>query len=458
MRRLRIILAILVCKLARWGLRAWGRGGTNLPGRLALKLMPDLLGVLGRQVFTIVITGTNGKTTSARMLEQCLKNAALPAFSNRSGANLLPGITAEFVVNANWRGKMRLPYAVIECDEAAFRQVSLYLDAKIVLVTNVFRDQLDRFGEISHTLNSIRAGLLNSPHATVCLNADCALCKGMVEGLSNPKHYFGVETALYGDDDGGMADMARCVQCGTAYVYDYKTYGHLGAYHCPQACDSGRPEANVAVTALLEETPDTSTIEVRLGQERHRVTINLPGAYNIYNAVGVLAVADVLGIGMETVGAALAAFQGGFGRMERLVIGDVAVRLILVKNPIGCSQVLRYLAAGTEPMALVVCLNDKAGDGTDVSWIWDVDAELLGKMGDRLRAVYCSGIRADELAVWMKYAGVPEEKIRVEYDYDRLLEAVAKSSVPVTIMPTYTAMLALREKLVKQYGLRQFWE
>jgi len=423
-----------------------------------MRCCPDILGVLGQQVFTIVITGTNGKTTSARMLEQCLENGAVPAFSNRSGANLLPGITAEFVANASLGGKMRLPYAVIECDEAAFRRAARHLDAKIVLVTNVFRDQLDRYGEITHTLNSIRAGLEDSPNATVCVNADCALSAGMVAGLPNAVRYFGVETAFaQGGDEG--TDMARCA-CGAAYLYEYKTYGHLGLYRC-DTCNAGRPAADVAVTAVLDEAPDTSTIEVRVGGEIHQVTVNLPGAYNIYNAAGVMAAAaaaDVLNLGMAVISAALREFRGGFGRMERLTVGDVTVRMILVKNPIGCSQVLRYLASVTEPMALVFCLNDKTGDGKDVSWLWDVDTAPLIQMGDMLASVTCSGIRADDLAVWMKYAGVDEAKICVEYDYDKLLAAVAKSSVPVMIMPSYTAMLTLRDMLAKQYGLKQFWE
>jgi len=424
---------------------------------LALRILPDILGVLGSQVSTVVITGTNGKTTSARMLEQCFQNGGLSAFSNRSGANLLPGITAEFVANAGLRGKMRLSHAIIECDEAAFKLAAPYLDAKIVLVTNVFRDQLDRYGEITHTLNSIRLGIERSPRATVCLNADCALCVGMAADLPNPIRYFGVAGALYGDASEVAADLARCVDCGGDYAYDYRTFGHLGGWRCT-ACGFGRPDVGVSVTRVLEETPDTTAVEVEVGGVLHAVTINLPGAYNIYNAAGVIAVAEVLGIDMEVTGAALAEFRGGFGRMERLTVGDTDVRMILVKNPIGCSQVLRYLAATTEPMQLVICLNDKPADGTDVSWLWDVDTVPLGQMGDKLTAVHCGGIRADDLAVWVKYAGVEPGKIRVEYDNGKLLEAVAQSDVPVYIMPTYTALLELRERLVKQYGLRKFWE
>ena len=457
MRQVRTILAIWVCKTLRIGLRLLRRGGTTLPGKLALRVDPHLLGALGRQVYTVILTGTNGKTTSARMLEQCFKNAGISAFSNRSGANLLTGITAAFVEHANWLGKMDICHAIIECDEAAFRQVSKYVDAKVVLVTNVFRDQLDRYGEISHTVNSIRVGLENSPHATVCLNADCVLSVSMVQGLDNSLVYFGVETPLYEDGGGGAVDATRCMECGQAYTYSYKTFGHLGAYSCSD-CDYQRPEAQVAVTKVLDEEPDATTVEVKTPDGLHQVRINLPGAYNIYNAAGVIAVGETMALGMPIIAGALAEFRGGFGRMERLEIGDVTVRMILVKNPIGASQVLRYMAKSEEPAALVICLNDKIADGTDVSWLWDVDADVLVQMGDRLTAVYCSGIRAHDLAIWLKQSGLDLDKIHVEEDYDKLLQIIEASPVPVTIMPTYTAMLALREKFVKQYGFEQFWE
>lgn len=455
MKQVRVWLAILICKMARFGLRVLGRGGTNLPGKLALRVCPDLLGVLGQQVTTVIITGTNGKTTSARMLEQCFQNGAIPAFSNRSGANLLPGITAEFAAHASLGGKMRLHYAVIECDEAAFRHVSKYVDAKVVLVTNVFRDQVDRFGDVTHTLASIQAGIANSPNATVCLNADCPLLLAMMGELPNPVQYFGVEGALLEtDDDAG--EVTRCA-CGAEYAYDYKTYGHLGAYRCP-SCDSVRPALDVAVTAILGETPDTSQIVVRVEGEPYEVTVNLPGAYNIYNAAGVIAVAETMNLGMSVTRAALAEFRGGFGRMERLPTGEVEARMILVKNTVGCSQALRYVQSQKGAVTLVMCLNDRAADGTDISWLWDVDAALIREMGDRLTHVICSGTRATDLAAWMEQSSVPAERILVETDYDELLAGIGQSKVPVYILPTYTAMLELREKLAKRYGLGQFWE
>ena len=454
---MRMILAIFICKFSRLCLRMLGRGGTNLPGKLALKCCPNLLAHLGKQVNTVVVTGTNGKTTTARMLEEAYKQAKISEFSNRSGANLLPGITAEFTQHANIFGKMRKTHAIIECDEAAFRHVSKYLDAKIILVTNVFRDQLDRYGEISHTLSSIRAGIDHSPNASICINADCPLLVQMVQGIHQPIYYFGAEESLGQEAGKGMAEAARCPDCGATFTYHYKTYGHLGDFACPQ-CDYKRPERVVSVVKLLSSTPDNSTVELNIGGNVAKATINLPGVYNIYNALGAVAVCHVLKMEVSHITAALAKFQGGFGRMEAMTIGKTTARMILVKNPIGATQVLEYLAAIEGKFQLVICLNDQSGDGADVSWIWDVETDAFEKMQENVTAVYCGGTRADDLAVWLKYSSVLEEKIHLAYDMDTLLNTIAASDLPVYIMPTYTAMLELRGKLEKEHGLKRFWE
>lgn len=457
---MRIILAIFLCKLARRILRITGRGGTHLPGVLALKVCPNLLASLAEQVRSTVITGTNGKTTSARMLEETLQASGLAVFSNRSGANLVTGITAEFAANATWRGKMRLPDAVIECDEAQFRLIARVLDAKVILVTNVFRDQLDRFGELAHTVSRIRDGIAASPNATVCINADCALSVGMMEGFMNPVCYFGVETPLYNGEDAKGDDMGseitRCT-CGQEYAYESRVFGHLGKYHCT-TCGKGRPAAYVRVAEVITRTADTTTIMVQIRDTQHEMTVNMPGAYNIYNAAGVIAAAETMKVETSVIAAALAAFRGGFGRMEKLTINGRTTRMILVKNPVGFSQVLRYLAGLNEPLALAICLNDRMGDSKDISWIWDADSGVLAQMGERLTAVYASGIRADDLAVWLKYAGVAPMAIRVMPDYDKLLETAGEADVPMYILPTYSAMIDLRDKLSKKYGAKYFWE
>lgn len=460
--KIRIILSILICRAARFAIRLLGRGGTNLPGRLALRVCPGLLGILAKDVACVVITGTNGKTTSSRMLEQCFVEAGLSYFSNKSGANLHSGIIAEFAMHSTLTGKPKCEYALIECDEAAFRQVGCFLDAKCVLVTNIFRDQLDRYGEITHTLNNIKAGLKDSPNAVVCLNADCSLSVSMADELEQKIIYYGVETPLYKERVSEISDAPYCVKCKGEYTYDYVTYGHLGGFRCEQ-CGYARPAADVAVLEVCESTPDYSRIRLRCpggpeGAEEHQTTVNLPGGYNIYNAAGVMAAAGALDIGAETAIKALAEFECGFGRMEKITVGETDIRMILIKNPAGANQVLNFLSNTDGSCDFVVCLNDRLADGTDISWIWDVDFEKLLDMGDRLLTVYVSGVRADDMALRFKYAGIDAGKIKIVRDYGRLLEEMPNGGRNVYIMPTYTSMLDLRDKIRRVYGLGNFWE
>ena len=194
--KLRVTLSILACRLCRKLLRLLGRGGTDFPGRVALKLCPNLLGVMARNTTVIIVTGTNGKTTTSRMIEQAMMDAGLSYFANKSGANLLSGVTAEFADHCTLGGVSRCDYALIESDEAAFKAISRFVDAKVVVVTNVFRDQLDRYGEVSHTLDNIRIGITNSPHATLCLNADDSLIASLGEDKLHPAIYFGVNVPI----------------------------------------------------------------------------------------------------------------------------------------------------------------------------------------------------------------------------------------------------------------------
>ena len=455
---MRVFLAIAMCKLSRWLLRLIGRGGTNLPGKIAVRICPDLLRHISRGMKITVITGTNGKTTSARIVEQAHIDAGLSYFANRSGANLLTGITAEFAVNASLFGKPRRTHAVIECDEAASKLVCRYIDPSVLLVTNIFRDQLDRFGEISHTLESVREGVRNSPNAVLCLNADDSLSVSLADEIPNEVVFYGLDMPLYSEPTGELSDAAYCIRCTAQYNYDYVTYSHLGAFRCP-SCGYARPEnAHVRVTELLDQSEDGNLIAMEIAGERIEVYINLPGDYNIYNGAGAVSVLDALGFTHEAIISALGSFECGFGRMERFELEGNSVRMILVKNPAGCNQVLNYLATIKSDSMLVICLADRTADGTDISWIWDVNFERLLDMGDRLRSVLVSGTRGDEMALRLKYAGLPPESVRVISDYGELLREMLAQDSPVTVMPTYTAMLELRDKISSAYGLRDFWE
>ncbi|MGI6737671.1 MAG: MurT ligase domain-containing protein [Anaerovoracaceae bacterium] len=453
----RATIAVSACKLSRALIRKLGGGATDFPGRVANKLYPQVLSYLAKDVTTILVTGTNGKTTTARMLEQMLKEQGLPYFCNRSGANLLNGITAEFCANADLGGRPRHACAIIECDEAAFKQVGRFLDPQVVLVTNVFRDQLDRYGEITHTLDNIRIGLQNSPHAVVCLNADCSLTASLREDINNPIVLYGVNGPIYKERVHEASDAPYCIHCKHEYTYDYITFGHLGKYHCDH-CGYARPEPEVAVSRVLVSDAEHSEIEITADGTTRHADIALPGGYNIYNAVAAAAVAHAMRLDEDEAVRSLSTFECGFGRMEKFMLEETETRMILIKNPAGCNQVLNFLTNISRDSLFVICLNDNYADGTDISWIWDVDFEILQRIEDKLTGILISGVRADDMAMRVKYAGFPTEKLRVIKDYDRLIDAITAQPAPVYIMPTYTAMMDLRAIVSKRFGYKNFWE
>ena len=455
--KINVFFAVAACKFTRLMLRILKRGGTAMPGKVALRLCPDLLRHLARGVDVIAVTGTNGKTTSSRIIEQVFINSGMGYFSNKSGSNLMQGITTEFAINATLTGKPRNKYAVIECDEAASKKVFEYMSPRVILVTNVFRDQLDRYGEVTHTLENIKVGVKNAPDAIICLNADCSLTVSVADNISNRIVYFGVDTEIYKDRVQELSDATHCIRCHAEYEYKYVTYGHLGGFYCP-SCGYKRPDTQVAATRLLSQDADSSSVALRAFNETRNLTINLPGGYNIYNAVGSVAAAIQMGFSLDAAIEAAGSFECGFGRMEKFVLDGVPVRMILVKNPAGCNQVLNFLTNIDGDSLFVVCLNDKIADGTDISWIWDVDFEKLANMDSRLSGVLVSGIRADDMAVRIKYADIGDGKTSVIKDYGELIKTITSQDKPVFIMPTYTAMLDLREQISKDYDYKEFWQ
>ena len=453
----RAFLAILLCKVLRLLSRLLHRGGTAMPGRWAVKVCPNLLSLLARNVKTIAVTGTNGKTSTSRMIEAAFQEEGVSYLINRSGANLMSGIVTEFVMNSTLTGKCRKEYAVIECDEAAARTVFSQLKPRIVLVTNLFRDQLDRYGEVTHTLENIRIGLQGAPDALLCLNADCSLTASLAQDLPNKAVFYGIEKgAVPSREKPEISDATHCIRCKTEYDYDYITYAHLGGFRCPH-CGYSRPTAAYAVTEVQALRADSSTVIMRFRGENHRIDVNLPALYNVYNAAGALAALSELGIRTDNVIRALGEFRCGFGRMEQFDIGG-GTRLMLVKNPAGCNQVLEFLQGVTEEYILVICLNDRGADGTDVSWIWDADFERLPELLPNLQHIIVSGDRAADMHVRIKYAGIDESMISEERNYETLVSKLSESKLPVFIMPTYTALLDLRTVIVRHTGGSEFWE
>ena len=455
--KLKTRLAVAVCKASGAVLRRLGRGGTNLPGKLALKIDKNILGELSRGVKVTVVTGTNGKTTTSRMIEQAFADAGLKYFSNKSGANLLTGIIAVFAQHCTASGKCPYTHALIECDEAAFRRTSEFLPVECLVVNNIFRDQLDRYGEITHTLNAIREGITHIPDATLCLNADCSLTASLADKIPNKVVWFGVNVPIYENAAHELSDAPYCIRCKTEYEYDYITYGHLGGFRCPK-CGYCRHEPDVAVTKILAAGADASDVELSIFGRAHEVHVNLPGGYNIYNAAAAAAVAHVVGIDEQTAVSALGQFECGFGRAEQFQLGQSQARMMLVKNPAGFNQVINLIAHDTGTCKLAFLLNDRFADGTDISWIWDVDFESLAEQQNHFTRIFVSGVRADDMALRLKYAGFPSDRLEVIRDYDKLLGEVGADGTPTFLMPTYTAMFDLRGEIAKHTDVKAFYE
>lgn len=451
---MRLFLAILLCKLSRAALRILGRGGTALPGSLALKLCPDIVARLSRGVRTVMVTGTNGKTTTCRMIEQMLLDAKIDCMANRSGSNLERGIAADLCANASLTGRPKKRTAVIECDEAAFKRVCGEINPEVVVVTNIFRDQLDRYGEVTHTLESIRIGLESVQRATVCLDADDSLVASLAPDAPDRVRFFGIDAALGQGSE--ISDAPRCIVCGAEYEYDFHTFAHLGGFKCPK-CGYSRTEPDVAVAGVDTLGPDGSVFEIRVDGEYYTAALSLPAAYNLYNAAAAVAAATALGVGAEGALKSLSHIESGFGRMERFELGKAKVTMVLVKNPAGCDRAIDYLA-GQNFGTSVFCLNDGQADGTDVSWIWDAGFERIFAGGKAPQRLIVSGTRAEDMRLRLKYAGADEGSVTIIRDVVELTDAIAQCEGTVCVMPTYTAMLPLRAELAERVGRKEFWK
>ncbi len=438
--------------------RRLGRGGTSLPGRVALRVDPALLGKLARRCErgAVLVSGTNGKTTTARILAGALERSEGAPVHNRSGANLPPGLVTAFLrTPPPWRR------ALLEVDEAALPRAAAQVPAALLLVTNVFRDQLDRYGEVERTARLIESGIRRlDPGATVVLNADDPRVAAMAAAAPGPVRFFGFEASVAASDaKGPLGDAGRCPRCAAPLTFTARLYAHLGRYLCP-GCGFRRPDPEVTIQGFTA-LPWGSRLEVAWAGGALAVELPLPGLFNAYNALGAAAAALALGVDAEVVGAALGAAVGSFGRFQRVDAGERQLVVALVKNPTGFNEVLRTVEGIEGEKDMLFLLNDRAADGTDVSWLWDVDLERLSRPGAGIGAVTCGGERAGDMAVRLKYAGFERPRLQFAQGVEAALDlALARGSPgrPLVIMPTYTALLALEDVLARRGVARSFWE
>jgi UDP-N-acetylmuramyl tripeptide synthase len=394
---------------------------------------------------SVVISATNGKTTTAAMVASILERGGRTLVHNRAGANMAGGIAGTLLEAAGPRGAIAGDTGLFEIDEFWLDQLVPQLRPRALLLGNLFRDQLDRYGELDIIADRWAGVVAEARSTTLVLNADDPLVADLGRERSDVV-YFGVEdpsVALEGMAH--AADSKHCRRCGAPYHYDLVFLGHLGHYHCDN-CGATRPAPTVAAEKVALDGLRGARVTLRLPTATIDVALPLPGLYNVYNALGAAALTTALGAAPQEVAAGLAAVSPAFGRAETVRIGARDLTLLLVKNPAGANEVLRTLALEDGEHDVLAVLNDHTADGRDVSWVWDADFEILA---GRLRRVVCSGTRAAEMALRFKYAGVDEGRLVVEPSLPGALDrAVADGRGRLVAIPTYTAMLELRRELV----------
>lgn len=471
----KLVVTIFISKLIIKICRLFKTGGTTLPGKIAHRIYPEAIKIIASRFRIIMVTGTNGKTTTSRIIGQILKENNIEYISNKSGANLSSGIITTFIQAVNFTGKSNVSTALIEVDEAAFLVISKYVTPDILIVTNFFRDQLDRYGELYTTLNKVRQGIGNSAKTKLILNADDSLCASLGKNVENEVFYFGIQKAsVKSVEEIISSDAMFCLFCKSKYEYAYRVYGHLGGFKCTN-CGYTQPSTAITCTSVDSLTSEYSKIQFRYGNYSsenidesnldinaiYLATINLPGLYNVYNALAALSCGHILNLSTDNSIVALGNFECGFGRMETIQTNGKNIRVILVKNPTGFNQVLNFLLTEENEIQLAFLINDNLADGTDISWLWDVEFEKLQAIQGNIKNIYTSGLRSEDMSVRLKYAGLYTDKIIQIKNYKELIntglsETAAGNSF--YILPTYTAMLDVRSVLSKKYGLKKFWK
>ncbi len=453
----RSTVAVWAGKITTNVLKLAGSGGTSLPGKVVLKICPDILGHLAKDIKIICVTGTNGKTTTCHIIRDMIEANGNTVFCNDAGANLLNGVVAAFVNAASVSGKIKTDYALLECDEAALKSIVEHfgdLDVTAV-VTNVFRDQLDRYGEVLTTVNKIRAGLSQLPNVKLVLNADCSLTTSLNDLPHREIHYFGVDGSLYEGTSSDISDAVYCIHCKTKYRYRYHTFGHLGGFYC-EKCGYQRQEPEVSLTKVIEWKDASSVVEMNVFGKTVEAEVMLPGGYNLYNALAATTIAALIGLSRDKIISVLGGLTTHFGRMEQVQLGGNTLNMVLVKNPAGFNEVLQFLIQQRPTGNIVFGLNDNYADGKDISWIYDVEFERLTEAAAGAKHFYFTGKRAYDMQLRLKYADFDTGKFSVEKDYKTLITRLEQSGEQTFLVLSYTCMLEFRDKLGEFVPLKRY--
>lgn len=400
-------------------------GGTSIVGLVAQRVDPDIIGHLATQLEygSILVTGTNGKTTTSGFIATILRQAGLRVWRNREGSNLMGGIASSLVIRALPNGNLRRDgkaISIFEVDEAVVPQVVQTIPPRVAVFINLFRDQLDRYGEVDSVAARWQQAVSKLSDETILvLNADDPTTANLGQAFTGRVLYFGIDDPSLdlskqqiGAERHQVIDTRTCSQCGNDYVYEMRFFSHMGHYHCPR-CGRKRPEPDVRVLKVQPDDFDRLRLSITSSaastpEQLHELVIPLPGIYNVYNALAAATVARALEVGWDEIATGIAQFKPIFGRGERIEIEGRTLHLLLAKNPTGFNEVLRTLFSEGVPRHVLFALNDNIADGRDISWIWDVDFE---RTVDHTATLVLAGTRALDLALRLKYAGVSPEKM-----------------------------------------------
>ncbi len=439
--------------------RLFGKGsGTALPGLIAERLQPDLPSILAKKLphGVILVTGTNGKTTTSKLIVEILEASGEVVLSNRAGSNLRRGIISTLINAATLNGNIKETIGLFEIDEASLRNVTAELKPRAIVVLNLFRDQLDRYGELDTLAKVIGEGIAASD-AELYLNADDPLVASLAKYAKSTKkvHYFGIEGLPSAGSSAieTVSDSDRCPICGSTLKYTRIFYSHIGQYRCPKG-DFERPQPEVVITNAEAANLQKQVFTVSIDGKRVKAELPLPGTYNLYNALAATALTSGIGIETETILDTLAITTAAFGRVEQVKIGTKTLYLLLIKNPAGFTQIVETFLRGRADLNVMMAINDKDADGRDVSWLWDVPLEAIASDKPHIIA---AGIRGTDMALRLKYAGIESiSESSLEGGLGSLLAATPEHGTSY-ILPTYTAMLEIRELLSKKTNLQEVW-